>query len=78
MDPPDPEAFEERFQNIVASQPAVASSSRFVKRVDVPEVKLSSAASKRKAVTLSEKGFIGLFTGLWPSPRSVEVWLNKN
>ena len=82
MDPPDPDAFEERFQSIVASQPAVqpaaASSSHFVKRVDVPEVKLSSAASKRKAITLLEKGLIGLFTGLWPSHRSVEVWLNKN
>ena len=82
MDPPDPDSFEERFQSIVASQPivqpAAASSSRFVKRVDVPEVKLSSTASKRKAVTLSEKGLIGLFTGLWPSPRSMEVWLNKN
>ena len=82
MDPPDPESFEECFQHIVASQPSVqpgaAPSSRFVKRADVPEVKLSSIASKRKAVTLSEKGLIGLFTGLWPSPRSVEAWLNKN
>ena len=81
MDPPDPDALEERFQSIIAShpiaQPAATSSSRFVKRVDVPEVKLSSIASKRKAVTLSKKGLIGLFTGLWPSPRSVEVWLNK-
>ena len=35
-------------------------------------------ASKGKVVTLSEKGLIGLFTGLWPSPKSMEVWLNKN
>ena len=82
MDPPDPSSFEDRFQNIVASlprdQPAVAPASRFVKLADVLEVKLSSAASKRKAITLSKKGLIGLFTGLWPSPRSVEIWLNKN
>ena len=82
MDPPNPELVEDRFRSIVASLPppsiAAPPFSRFVKRADVPEVKLYSVASKRKAVTLSEKGLIGLFTGLWPSPRSVEVWLNKN
>ena len=82
MDPPDPESVEDRFQHIMASLPpvqvAVAPSSWFVKQADVSEVKLNSIASKRKAVTLSEKGLIGLFTGLWPSLRSVEVWLNKN
>ena len=83
MDPPDPVSVEDHFQHIVASLPPVQAaavlSSRFVKRADVPEVKLCSAALKRKAVTLSEKGLIGLFTGrLWPSPRLVEVWLNKN
>ena len=82
MDPPNPESVEDRFQHIMASLPLVqaiaAPSSRFVKQTDIPEVKLSSAASKRKAVTLSEKGLIGLFTGLWPSPCSVEIWLNKN
>ena len=82
MDPPDP-SLEDRFQSIVAALPPVSaaaapSSSKFIKRSEVPEVKLSSAASKRKAVALSEKGLIGLFTGLWPSPRSVEIWLNKN
>ena len=82
MDPPNPVSVEDYFQNIVASLPptqaAVAPSSRFVNRVDVLEVKLCSVASKRKAVTLSEKGIIGLLTGIWPSPRSVEVWLNNN
>ena len=82
MDPPDPVSVEDRFQSIVAAMPPVQAatvpSSKFVKREEVPEVKLSSTASKRKAVALSEKGLIGLFTGLWPSPRSVEVWLNKN
>ena len=84
MDPPldpDPKDFDERFQRIVASSiplPAnTSASSCFVKRYEVPSVKLSSTASKRKAVTLLEKWLIGLFTGLWPSPRSVEVWLNK-
>ena len=77
MDPPDPESVEDRFHSIVATMPTVqaaaAPRSKFVKRAEIPEVKLNSAASKRKAVTLSEKGLIGLFTGLWPSPRSVEV-----
>ena len=82
MDPLDPEFVEDQFQHIMASLPlvqaVVALSSWFVKQEDIPEVNLSSVASKRKAVTLSEKGLIGLFTGLWPSPHSIEVWLNKN
>ena len=82
MDPPDPPSVDDRFQSIVAGLPPVpvpaAPTSKFVKRSEVPEVKLCSVASKRKAVALSEKGLIGLFTGLWPSPRSVEIWLNKN
>ena len=85
MDPPldpDPESFDEHFNRIVASSvPSLTSipvNSCFVKRSEVPNVKLSSIASKRKIVTLSKKGLIGLFTGLWPSLRSVEVWLNKN
>ena len=61
MDPPEPEldGFEEIFLSIVASQvppsSSVPSSSRFVKRSEIPDVKLSSATSKRKSVTLSEK-----------------------
>ena len=82
MHPPDPVSFEDRFQSIVASLPTSATSippsSRFVKRADVPKVKLSSTTSKRKAITLSKKGLIGLFIGLYLSPRSVDVWLNKN
>ena len=82
MDPPDPASIEDSFHTIVASLPptqvVAAPSSRFVKRSEIPEVKISSTASKRKAVTLSEKGLIGLFIGLWTSPRSVDVWLNKN
>ena len=82
MDPPDPSSVEDRFQSIVAALPpaqaATTPSSKFVKRSEVPEVKLSSVVSKRKVVALFEKGLIGLFTGLWPSPCSVEVWLNKN
>ena len=85
MDPPldpNPEDFDERFQRIIASSvplsTSTSASSRFVKRSEVLSVKLSSTASKKKVVTLSKKGLIGLFTGLWPSPRSVEIWLNKN
>ena len=85
MDPPldpDPEDFDGCFQRIVASSAplssSVSASSRFVKRSKVQSVKLSSTDSKRKVVTLSKKWLTSLFTGLWPSPRSVEVWLNKN
>ena len=87
MDPPDPDPDAGRawlyvsFQWVLASQapykpPPV--DARFVKRVEAPKVKLSSLASKFKAVALHERGLVDHFIGLWPFPRSIETWLNKN
>ena len=52
--------------------------SRFVKRVEILEVKLLATTSKYKESVLYEKFLVIHFTGLWPSPRSIEIWLNKN
>ena len=54
------------FRRIVASQPPSSPppyDSRFVKRVEVPELKLSSLASKFKAVSLRDRGPVGHFVG---------------
>lgn len=42
------------------------------------DVKLPSLTSKYKVVALCERGLVGHFTELCPSPRLIEMWLNKN
>ena len=32
----------------------------------------------QKALILSEKALIGKFTGLWPSPKAVELWIAEH
>ena len=74
-------SLEDSLKKILASTPssskAVVSDSKFVKRATVPTVKISLAASKNKKMVLSKKGLVGNFTGLWPSRRGIEIWLNK-
>ena len=68
---------ESSFRRIVASQPFSSKTSakklRFVKRDTIMKMKLSSAASKYKAIVLFEKWLVVHMTGLWPSPQSIEV-----
>ena len=55
-----------------ASPPA-----KFVKKMDeIPSVELSPSDPCRMALMLSEKAFIGKFTGLWPNPKAVDQWIN--
>jgi len=66
---------------VQTSKPRTASlpSSKFVKKLDeIPTVELSSSDPCRKAVQLAENALIGKFTGLWPSPKSVENWMAEN
>ena len=58
----------------VAAQAASHSTSKFVKKMDeIPSLELSPSDPCQKALTLSEKALIGKFTGLWPSPKAVEL-----
>lgn len=36
------------------------------------------AETCRLAVNLADRGLIGKFNGLWPSPKSVEAWVQRN
>jgi len=72
------QAFEALVQ---ASKPRAATlpPSKFVKKLDeIPTVELSSSDPCRKAVQLAENALIGKFTGLWPSPKSVEKWMAEH
>ena len=69
------------FRKFVESHPPSKPHSndlRFVKRVEIPEVNISSYAYKYKKFILYEKGLVIHFNGLWPSPCSIDIWLNKN
>ena len=48
------------------------------KMIEIPEVSLLASRPCRIALNLIERGLIGQFTGLWPSPKATEAWMNKN
>ena len=74
---------DESFRDLVASMPPPPSSApdssdaNFVKRVVAPQIQIMYGASRFKALALSEKGLIGQFTGIWPSPKTMDAWINK-
>eukprot|EP00253_Pinus_taeda_P017979 PITA_17979 len=52
---------------------------KFVKKMDsIPSVALPEEETCKVALNLAERGLIGQFTGLWPSPKSVEEWTQRN
>ena len=52
---------------------------KFVKRIeDVPEVALPPEETIRVALSLADRALIGQFTGLWPSPKTTENWIQRN
>ena len=82
MDPLDPDPDGQRdglvdgFCRILASQPLaknVLVDYHFVKLAEVPNITLSSLASKYKAISLHERGLVVHFTSLFPSPCSIEI-----
>jgi hypothetical protein len=52
-------------------------SSKFVKKMEeIPSLELSPEEPCNLALLLAEKALIGKFTGLWPSPKTVEAWMD--
>lgn len=50
-----------------------------MKKLDVlQEVHLPPTIPRKAAISLAEKGLIGQFTGLWPSPKTVQRWVERN
>jgi hypothetical protein len=76
--PPELDAFRKL---VVAcnKQPASDSQQKFVKKLDnIPSIDLPGEETCRSALTLAERGLIGQFTGLWPSPKAVDAWVQRN
>ena len=86
MDPPDPPGgdpdLQRAFSNLVKYLPLQRprpTATKFVKKLDVlQEVQLPPTIPRMAAISLAEKGLIEQFTGLWPSPRTVQRWVERN
>lgn len=58
------------------TRPAI---SKFVKKIEgLQEVSLPPALPRMAALALAEKGLTGKFTGLWPSPKNFQRWVERN
>jgi hypothetical protein len=52
-------------------------SSKFIKKIEeIPSLELSPEEPCKLALLLAETTLIGKFTGLWPSPKMVEAWMD--
>ena len=52
---------------------------KFVKRMDdILEISLPPALPCRAALSLAKHGLMGQFTRLWPSPKTVQKWVERN
>ena len=85
LDPPSREPHRSlnlAFQALVSSSHvfpmALPLASTFVERAVVPKVQIMSTASQMKALALRRQGLIGQFSGIWPSSKSMEIWISKN
>jgi len=86
MTPPDAisevAAAQQCFSDLVKSLPPQRprpTISKFVKKLDVlQEVILSQVLPRMATLSLAEKGLIGQFTGLWPSLKTIQRWVEIN
>ena len=52
---------------------------KFIKKVDaVPEITLPEEPSIKIALALAIIGLVGQFMGLWPSPKTMDDWIQRN
>jgi len=79
---PEAAAAQQAFTTLVKSlppqrpRPAI---SKLLKKLDVlQEVILPPALPRMATLSLAERGLIGQFTGLWPSPKRAQRWIEQN
>ena len=44
----------------------------------IPTVSFPNEEASKVALNLAERGLIGEFIGLWPLPKAVDAWVQKN
>ena len=74
--PPDLEAFK-RLITYCGKRKA-GHAPKFVKKMDIPSVELLVDRTCHLALNLAERGLIGKFTSLWPSPKAIDGWVQRN
>jgi hypothetical protein len=59
-------------------KPKPALKSKFVKKMEeIPSLELDPEDPCKLALLLTENALIGKFMGLWPSPKTVEAWMEE-
>ena len=62
-----------------APQEASHTSSKFMKKMDeIPSLELSPTDPCQKSLILSEQALIDKFTGFWPIPKAMELWIAEH
>jgi hypothetical protein len=80
--PPPPSAEEAAFARLVnahGKKKVSEPSPKFVKKLDAfPEIALPSKKPIQLVISLVDRALIEQFTGLWPTPRSTDAWVQNN
>jgi hypothetical protein len=81
-EPPPPPSPSATFNKLITACSKKATSgdpSSFVKRLeDIPVITLPPEQPMKIAISLSERGLVGQFMGLWPSTRTTDNWIQRN
>jgi hypothetical protein len=77
--PPSPSTSFRRLVEACSKKSTVSEAPSFVKKLnDIPEIDLPPEYPMKVTLSLSERGLIGQFMGLWPSTRSTDNWIQRN
>jgi hypothetical protein len=77
--PPSPASAFNKLLTACLKKTAQEESTSFVKRLEaIPEICLPPEQPMKVAISLSERGLVGQFMGLWPSTRSTDNWIQRN
>ena len=80
--PSSPSPALEAFRRLLVptgKSPATHEVPKFIKKLDaVPEITLPEEPSIKIALAFAERGLVGQFMGLWPSPKTTDDWIQRN
>jgi hypothetical protein len=77
--PPSPSASFSKLVTACRKKAIPGEPSSFVRRLeDIPEINLPSEQPMKVALSLSQRGLVGQFMGLWPSTRTTDNWIQRN
>ena len=80
--PPGPNVETLAFKALIARKSKVVPQTvilKFIKRLEeVPTIDLPPLHPMQVAISLADRALVGQFTGLWPSPKTTDNWIQKN